>query len=136
MFDFDPSDYDTEHDALEAYHCSLEGLDEDALQFALRNGYVPTQHDVLIEAGTRCLPLLGAPAIDQEPGKSALARLESIMVRLWPHRDSTEIGQVLAEWDRYIKREKRTARNDVVFGCSLIVGIVAIGTAVLWWWLG
>ena len=102
----------------------------------LRNHRVPKETNLLIDAGLRCIPLLSDPSIDDEPGKSAHARMELIMSQLRRKESTIEVIHAIDDMESAIAREQKRSQNDVIFGCVFVLSVIAVLAAIAWWVFG
>lgn len=118
-----------ERKALRELHDFLVKAEKDAQMKMLRGGYLPSHPDVLIDAGLRCVPILGDTGNDPEVCMSAVARLESIVMKLKLMPRDERIGRAIAEFEGKLKAE-RAEENQAVL---IFFGVLVVVAAVLVW---
>jgi hypothetical protein len=101
----------------------LSSKDDDEKSALLRNAPIPDDPEVLIDAGLRCVPLMES----FEPGDSASARLQAIVVKLKLFPEDERIAKAIAEFEKHIRAQGR-ANLKVGIGCAvLIASILGVG---------
>jgi hypothetical protein len=116
---------DEQRQALEVFHGLLATKDQKTQINLLKNGFLPDDRDVLIEAGLRCVALLG----NDETGdleEAVVGRLRAVSAKLHLRPTDETTQKALASFDGELKRFKRNDRNAVLLGLSMLVGIVLL----------
>ena len=103
----------------------------------LRNGFLPENVPVLVDAGLRCVPFLTASQADQAVPVAALRRLEAIVMKLRVLPQTPDVQRALAELEPRVRQqqvaEKRENRLSTILGCGclifLVLGIIGVALA-------
>lgn len=130
---------DEQKQALEIFHGLLAAKNEKEQLALLKNGFLPDDRDVLIEAGLRCVPLIGHDSTG-DIEEAAIARLRAVVAKLNLLPSDSLARQAARSLEQEMGRYKKLTYRNLVIGLlifvvpvCLVVGIVATG---LYWWLG
>ncbi|MFO0679787.1 MAG: hypothetical protein U0169_24900 [Polyangiaceae bacterium] len=118
-----------EREALLELHESVrQAADDEAKRKLLTGAWVPTRHELLVEAGLQCLPLIEDSQVLDRP---AVLRLDAIATRLRVSGPVNEAERrALAEFEARVKRFDRASRRlDIVMSFTIlgILGFVVFG---------
>ena len=96
-------DVDTEKRALEDFHGLLATASPENQAKLLTHGFLPTQPQVLIDAGFRCLLLIRADSSFGDTGHSSKGRLKVIASKLHMLPESEEARRALKEFETALR---------------------------------
>ena len=130
---------DEQKQALEVFHGLLAGKDEQGQIALLKNGFLPDDREVLIEAGLRCVPLIGHDSTgDLE--EAAIARLRAIIAKLNLVPGNSAARQAAKNFEQEMGRYKKLTYRNLTIGLLLVAIplclVVCVAMAGLYWWLG
>jgi len=125
--------------ALEVFHGLLAARDEKGQLALLKNGFLPDDREVLIEAGLRCLPLIGHDSTgDLE--EAAIARLRAVIAKLSLFPADSLARQAVLNFEKEMGRYKKVTYRNLLLGLLLIIVplclVVCVVATGLYWWLG
>jgi len=125
--------------ALEVFHGLLAARDEKGQLALLKNGFLPDDREVLIEAGLRCLPLIGHDSTgDLE--EAAVARLRAVIAKLNLLPGDSVARQAVINFEKEMGRYKKVTYRNLAIGLLLVAVplclILCAAMAGLYWWLG
>lgn len=125
--------------ALEVFHGLLASKDVPGQVALLKNGFLPDDRDALLEAGLRCVPLIGHDSTG-DVEEAAVARLRAVIAKLNLRTDDAQARQAAANFTQELDRYRSITIRNLVVGVLLIavpvclvLGLVGAG---LYWWLG
>lgn len=129
---------DEQKQALEVLHGLLASKDEKGQLALLKNGFLPDDRDVLIEAGLRCVPLIGHDSTG-DVEEAAIARLRAIVAKLNLLSDDNLARQAARNFEQEMGRYKKITYRNMMFGLLIIVVpvclVVSLIAVVLYRWL-
>ena len=114
-----------EKNALNEYTEALVKADKDTQIKMLRGGFLPTDPEVLIDAGMRLITMIEAESISPEPGVSAENRLLTIKTKLELVEQTTQVVAARKRFDELLRGKK----NEVIvvgIGCAVLL-LAALG---------
>ena len=124
-------DVETEKRALEDFHGLLATATPEIQARLLRHGFLPSQPQVLIDAGFRCLLLVRSDSSYGDTGHGALGRLKVIASKLRLSPESEEARRALKEFETALRDyDKADAANTrqaliaIAIALSLIAALV------------
>lgn len=125
--------------ALEVFHGLLAARDEKGQLALLKNGFLPDDREVLIEAGLRCLPLIGHDSTgDLE--EAAIARLRAVIAKLSLLAGDSLARQAVLNFEKEMGRYKKVTYRNMLLGLLLIIVPLCLAVCVVaagvYWWLG
>jgi len=126
-----------ERERLESYHRDLSARDLPGQVSALRNGFLPDEPSVLIEAGIRCIPLIEADRT--ELVDAGLDRLKAIVFKLKMGRDTAEIRAALDRLEPVLDQKKKEDDANARYGLLAIGGLLFVilaAVCLIVYWLG
>jgi len=113
--------------ALAEFHQMLDGHDKEKQVELLRNGFLPSDTQALIEAGLRCIPLLHSEEYDTITPASK-GRLLAIVTKLRLMKPDAQIERAVTEFERNLKQQKKASRRVdliiLIMGLIILAGIV------------
>lgn len=115
-----------EKKAVDEFHEILLTKDDTTRENMLKNGFLPTSIEGLLEAGVRCIPLVDA----NEPGDgvviSAAGRLQAIVtkIRLMPDFDRKQ--QAITEFEAVLQNRQNADRK-----VNTTLAFILVGSALL-----
>jgi hypothetical protein len=117
---------DEEMQALTEYHNILLKLEEkpEAEIKILSKGFIPSNPDVLIEAGIRVMPLVDLTNTGDDVVEAAARRLDVITLKLRLLPDTPEIAQAVKEFETFTEEFKVLHKKQDKEGCIIAVLIV------------
>lgn len=127
---------DAERKALARLHECISEADTDRQKRLLRNGFLPTYPEVLVDAGLRCVPLVNEAEIANEPRESAILRLRMIVAKLTLLQHTPEIDRAIAQFEESLDRFAASEKTYTIVGAVLIAGLVVIVVGAAWYWFG
>lgn len=122
---------DEEMQALTEYHNILLKLEEkpEAEIKILSNGFIPSNPDVLIEAGVRMIPIIDLTNTYDDVVEAASRRLDAISLRLRLLPDTPEITRALKEFETFTEEfnvlHKKQSKETNILIALLLVFIIA-----------
>ncbi len=130
---------DEQKQALEVFHGLLAAKEEQGQVALLKNGFLPADREVLIEAGLRCLPLIGHDSTgDLE--EAAIARLRAIIAKLNLLPGDSAARQAVKNFEQEMGRYKQLTYRNLVLGLLIFAVpaclVLCLTAAGLYWWLG
>jgi hypothetical protein len=96
----------------------------------LKNGFLPDDKRVLIEAGLRCMPLI-SPEGDRKVTVAAAGRLKAITSKLRLMPTDADVYHALAEFDAKLKEHERRETQHLLIGLGMVVIAVLIMSGVI-----
>ena len=124
-------DVDTEKRALEDFHGLLATANSEIQAKLLKHGFLPSQPQVLIDAGFRCLLLVRSDSAFGDISHSAYGRLKVICSKLHMLPESEEARRALKEFETALREydsgdatNTRQAMIFVAFALGLIFALV------------
>ncbi len=125
--------------ALEVFHGLLVSKDVAGQVSLLKNGFLPDDRDMLVEAGLRCVPLIGHDSTG-DAEEAAVARLRAIIAKLSLRTGDGLAQQASANFEKELERYRTITIRNMAVGVLLIavpvclvLGLIGAG---LYWWLG
>lgn len=129
---------DEQKQALEVLHGLPASKDEKGQLALLKNGFLPDDRDVLIEAGLRCVPLIGHDS-SGEVEEAAIAHLQAIVARLILLSKENLARQAARNFEQEMGRYQKITYRNMMFGLLIIVVpvglVVSLIAVVLYRWL-
>ncbi len=125
-------DFEQQKQALNSYHQMLGTAETPRRVTLLRSGFLPDDKRMLVEAGLRCVPMLGGGENVTVRG-AASGRLSAIVLKLKLRPPDADVQRALAEFDTQLKEHERRETRNVLIGlgmvlsAALIVGCIAFG---------
>jgi hypothetical protein len=123
-------DVDTEKRALEDFHGLLATANPENQAKLLKHGFLPTQPQVLIDAGFRCLLLIRSDSTFGDFGHSAKGRLKVIASKLHMLTESEDARRALKEFEaalhEYETGDATNNRQALIFLVVTFVLIIAL----------
>lgn len=122
---------DEEMQALTEYHNILLKLEEkpEAEIKMLSKGFIPSNPDVLIEAGIRVMPLIDLTNTGDDVVEAAARRLDAISLKLRLLPDTPEITQALNEFETFTEAfkvlHKKQDKEAGILVALILVFIIA-----------
>ena len=130
---------DEQKQALEILHGLLPTKGEKEQLALLKNGFLPDDRDVLIEAGLRCVPLIGYDSTG-DIEEAAIARLRAVVAKLNLLQGDSLARQAVKNFEQEMGRYKKQTYRNLVFGLLIIAVpvclVLGLVVAVLSWWSG
>lgn len=114
-------------------HVSNE-IDDEKKNTLLRNGYLPDDSSVLIEAGLKCVPLTDYQGVSALVAQASAQRLEAIIVKLRLAPETKEITKAIQELDGVVRKYREEDRKSTFLGCSMfaVIGIFILVVVGYW----
>lgn len=133
-----PSSAADERQALSELHDAFTKTDDLVKRADLiRNAFLPSDTEVLLEAAIRCQALLNTDQLGTGVPEAAESRIRAILskLELEPGTDQTKravatFESVLVDFD---KRAEQVRRRERILGWGCAVVFLGIGTAVVMW---
>ncbi len=130
---------DEQKQALEVFHGLLAARDEKGQLALLKNGFLPDDRDVLIEAGLRCVPLIGHDSTG-DIEEAAIARLRAVIAKLNLLPGDSAARQAAKNFEQEMGRYKQVSSRNLAFGLLIVAVPVCLAAglvvAALYWWIG
>lgn len=111
---------DEQRQALEVFHSLLAAKPENEQVNLLKNGFLPDDTDVLIEAGLRCVALLGYDNIE-DADEAAIGRLRAIIRKLRIQAGDEKSRRALQDFEKEIRRYHNLNIRNLLAGLLLIL---------------
>jgi hypothetical protein len=115
--------------SLEEFHGDVARRSKEEQATLLRNGFLPDDLDVLIEAGLRCIALLDPDSWSSEPCKAARQRLEAIAAKLSMTRKDPRASAAADDFRRRLRQGEAADRRSCLFGLFILAVLLA---AAIW----
>lgn len=133
----------SEAEAIAELHAAITASKDDETRARLlKNGPLPSDRDVLIDAGLRASQLLDPSTYADDTPKAAIARVQAVVMKLRVIGDSdavtqravTELEQGLARYQVGAEKESAEGSRAVAVVAFFFLALVG-GIGFLIWWL-
>jgi hypothetical protein len=128
-------DRSSERAALDQLHGLVSSKPPEGRADVLAHGFLPTDPEILIDAGLRCIPLLGSA----EVGEAAAQRLEVVIAKLRIHEPTPTMGRAVETLEGKLEKHRVGEKRFQRAGCLafVLLGILAVwGGVQIVVWLG
>jgi hypothetical protein len=126
---------DEQRQALEVFHGLLAGKDEKAQINLLKNGFLPDDRDVLIEAGLRCVALMGYDNTD-DVDEASIGRLRAISRKLRYMPGDEQARRAAEDFEKEIGRYRNINIRNLIFGLLMILVPACLVIGLIVWVAG
>jgi hypothetical protein len=126
---------DEQRQALEVFHGLLSAKDDKAQIELLKNGFLPDDRDVLIEAGLRCVALMGFDNAD-DVEEAAIGRLRAISRKLRLQLGDEKSLRAAADFEKEIERYRNINIRNLLFGLLIVLVPIGIVVSLVIWAIG
>jgi hypothetical protein len=129
----DPADREAERAALDDLHEAIGRSGAAATCRLLRDGWVPTDREALLEAARRTLPFLGDPPrrpLD-DLGDAAAARLQTIVERLKKAKQTPAVFKTILDLERRVREARAPVRRGRTWLAVVALLVAAAAAAIV-----
>lgn len=118
----------SEAEAIAELHAAITSASEDAVRARLlKNGPLPADRDVLVDAGLRAAQLLDPSTYADETPKAAITRVEAVVMKLRVVAGNDGVAQrAIQELEQCIKRYRQGVIEESKQGSRAVLVLLAI----------